>query len=104
MPAGLQCWDETGKLIVDIGDYNTRYLGRVSGYIPANTPSYSIPFPAATVNGCFAIIVESIATPPNPPNPQPYTFAARALNGSILIIRIASNKAVTLTLDVYAFI
>lgn len=30
MAQGLQCWDASGRLIVDIGDYNMRYMGSVN--------------------------------------------------------------------------
>ncbi|WP_139810733.1 hypothetical protein [Pantoea rwandensis] len=57
MPAGLQCWDATGKLVVDIGDYNTRYLGRASGTIDTNAAQLFIPYSGVTLNGSFAVIV-----------------------------------------------
>jgi hypothetical protein len=27
MAFGLQCWDGSGKLVVDLSDYNCRYIG-----------------------------------------------------------------------------
>ncbi|MCE0499839.1 hypothetical protein LU226_00215 [Pantoea sp. Pb-8] len=103
MPAGLQCWDERGRLIVDLRDYNTRYVGSVSGTIDATAPQLFIPYSAATLSGCFGVIVSTKS------NSQgyaafPYEFSARAINGGIQIIRVGGAKNVTLTVDVYAFI
>ena len=104
MPAGLQCWDANGKLIVDIGDYNTRYLGRITGTIATNASTLLIPYTGTTISGSFAVIVAAKSNSPNLPNADPYEFAARAVNNGVLIIRIGVAKPVTLTVDVYAFI
>lgn len=103
MPGGLQCWDASGKLVVDIGDYNTRYLGRTSAAISSNINQLNVPFSGATQNGCFAVIVAAQSNSPGF-GADTYEFAARALNSSILIMRVGQPKSVTLTIDVYAFI
>lgn len=104
MPAGLQCWDANGKLVVDIGDYNTRYLGRTNGTIAANANQLQIPYSGATLNGSFAVIVAAKSNSSGAPNADPWEFSARTVNNGILIIRIGAAKSVTLTVDVYAFI
>ena len=35
--SGLQCWDGSGNLSVDLGDYNMRYVGSVASPIGAGT-------------------------------------------------------------------
>lgn len=104
MPAGLQCWDATGKLIVDIGDYNTRYLGRTTGTIDTNAAQLFIPFSGATLSGSFAVIVGAKSNSSGAPVAYPYEFAARSVNNGVQIIRVGGAKNVTLTVDVYAFI
>lgn len=104
MPAGLQCWDATGKLIVDIGDYNTRYLGRTTGTIDTNAAQLFIPYAGVTLNGSFAVIVATQSNSSGAPVAYPYEFAARAISNGVQIIRVGGAKNVTLTVDVYAFI
>lgn len=104
MPGGLQCWDSTGKLVVDIGDYNTRYLGRTTGTIDTNAAQLTIPFSGSTLSGSFAVIVGTQSNSTGAPNAYPYEFAARAINNGVQIIRVGGAKNVTLTVDVYAFI
>ncbi|WP_312181296.1 hypothetical protein [Pantoea sp. CTOTU46764] len=103
MPAGLQCWDATGKMVVDIGDYNTRYLGRASASIDTNAAQLFVPFSGSTLIGCFAVIVGAQSNTPGL-GADSYEFAARCLNGGVQVIRVGGPKSVTLTLDVYAFI
>lgn len=104
MTCGLQCWDASGKLVVDIGDYNTRYLGRTTGTIAANSNTLLIPYTGATLNGSFAVIVAAKSNSSGAPNADTYEFAARSVNNGIQVIRVGAAKSVTLTLDVYAFI
>ncbi|MCJ7925971.1 MAG: hypothetical protein MUW55_08515 [Pantoea vagans] len=101
MPSGLQCWDASGKLIVDIGDYNTRYLDRTSVTMAANTNQVTGSFGGMTTLGAFVVVVSASSsvyfTPSN--------FAARAYDGGYRIFKLSAyTAAVTLTLDMYAFI
>lgn len=101
MAGGLQCWDATGKLIVDIGDYNTRYLGRTTVTMATNTNQVTGSFGGLTTSGSFVVVVSASSsvyfTPSN--------FAARAYDGGYRIFKISAyTAAVTLTLDMYAFI
>ncbi|AVV37842.1 hypothetical protein [Pantoea vagans] len=101
MPGGLQCWDANGKLIVDIGDYNTRYLGRTAVTMAANTNVVTGAFGGLTTSGSFVVVVSASSSVYYTPS----NFAARALNGSFNIFKLSSyTAAVTLTLDMYAFI
>ncbi|WP_036624705.1 hypothetical protein [Pantoea sp. AS-PWVM4] len=101
MPGGLQCWDATGKLIVDIGDYNTRYLGRTTVTIPANSNVATGSFNGMTDTGSFIVVVSASSTSYF----TPANFAARAYNGGFLVFKLSSyTAAVTLTLDMYAFL
>lgn len=101
MAGGLQCWDATGKLIVDIGDYNTRYLGRTTVTMAANTNQVTGSFGGLTTSGSFVVVVSASSsvyfTPSN--------FAVRAYDGGYRIFKLSAyTAAVTLTLDMYAFI
>lgn len=100
MAAGLQCWDATGKLIVDIGDYNTRYLGRTTVTMAANTNLVAGSFAGLTLSGSFVVVSASSSS-----NFSPSNFAARSYDGGFRVFKLSSyTAAVTLTLDMYAFI
>lgn len=101
MPCGMQCWDASGKLVVDIGDYNTRYLGRTSVTIPANTNVASGSFSGLTAAGSFAAVVSASSSSYFNTN----NFATRTYDGGYRVWRLSRDvTAVTLTLDLYAFI
>ncbi len=101
MPCGMQCWDASGKLVVDIGDYNTRYLGRTSVTIPANTNVATGSFSGLAAAGSFAAVVSVSSSSYFKPN----NFATRTYNGGYRVWRLSRDvTAVTLTLDLYAFI
>lgn len=101
MPCGMQCWDASGKLVVDIGDYNTRYLGRTTVTIPANTNVATGSYGGLTAAGSFAAVVSVSSTSYFKTN----NFATRTYDGGYRVWRLSRDvTAVTLTLDLYAFI
>lgn len=101
MPCGMQCWDANGKLIVDIGDYNTRYLGRTTVTMAANTNLVTGSFGGLTASGSFVVVASASSSVYYTPS----NFAARAFDGGYRIFKLpAYAAAVTLTLDMYAFI
>lgn len=100
MPCGIQCWDANGKLVVDIGDYNTRYLGRTTINLPANSATSSQSFSGLTAAGTFASVVSSSS-----PNFYPNNFATRTYDGGFSVWRLSANpSSVDLTVDLFAFI
>lgn len=101
MPCGLQCWDASGKLVVDIGDYNTRYLGRTNLTLPANINLASGSYGGLTAAGSFAAVVSASSSSYFNTN----NFATRTYDGGYSVWRLSRDvTAVTLTLDLYAFI
>jgi hypothetical protein len=56
MAQGLQCWDATGTLTVDLNDYNMRFMGTVSLAVSAGITTWSIPFPSMRPNGWLAVL------------------------------------------------
>ncbi|WP_148049889.1 MULTISPECIES: hypothetical protein [unclassified Enterobacter] len=55
MAQGLQCWDANGVMVVDIGDYNMRYMGTRTLNVTPNITSWNIAFPGMRVNGWLAV-------------------------------------------------
>lgn len=56
MAQGLQCWDAGGTMVVDIGDYNMRYMGSVGLNIAAGTNSWNVGFGGMRTTGWLAIL------------------------------------------------
>lgn len=50
MAQGLQCWDGSGRLIVDLGDYNLRYVGSQTHTLGGG-PQWNIGFGGMTAAG-----------------------------------------------------
>ena len=42
MSQGLQCWDGNGNIVVDIGDYNMRFMGTYNINVVSGTPRYTV--------------------------------------------------------------
>ncbi|ELY4215878.1 hypothetical protein SMY84_001768 [Cronobacter turicensis] len=58
--AGLQCWDASGNLIVDLGDYMLRHVARVQfNQVAGAVSQVNIPVAGVTATGSFAVF-----TPP----------------------------------------
>ncbi|EFJ1906879.1 hypothetical protein HRZ08_004668 [Escherichia coli] len=58
MAQGLQCWNSAGVLVVDLGDYNMRYMGTYS--ITATTASsYTVTVPGMKTTGWIAYYAPS---------------------------------------------
>lgn len=59
MPQGLQAWDANGNLIVDIGDYSTRFVGSYDLNMPINSTAINIALPGVSSETHFAVIVKA---------------------------------------------
>lgn len=100
MPQGLQCWDSSGKLIVDIGDYNCRYHGEITVNYPANVWYKDVPYSGITQTGSFAVTVSTSAELDGP-----FATPCKTYNGGIRIFSIFRySSPVTLKIRVYSFI
>lgn len=102
MPAGMQCWDETGKLVVDIGDYNCRFLGATGISYPANTAVVTGSYSGLKANGSFGVVV---ATTSGGGVTSIAEFAVRTYDGGFRIFNISpGNAAATITINFYGFL
>ncbi|MEG5874664.1 hypothetical protein [Enterobacter ludwigii] len=58
MAQGLQCWDASGRLVVDLGDYNMRFMGTASLAIAAGTTNvWTVNFTGVRPSGWLIIPV-----------------------------------------------
>lgn len=102
MPAGLQCWDASGKLIVDIGDYNSRFLGETTVAISNNAASVSKAYPGLTQNGSFGVVVASSAAGGGFATES---YAVRTYNNGFTVYSTSvATAASTLTVHLYGFL
>jgi hypothetical protein len=54
--SGLQCWDAGGNIIVDLGDYNMRYMGSVGLNVAAGTTnSWAVGFGGMQSTGWLVV-------------------------------------------------
>lgn len=102
MAAGLQCWNASGKLIVDLTDYYLRYVGTYTVKMPAGDgktlKSVATTVPNMTAGGWMAVIKSA--------NPS-YTLGdhvTRCQTGKFTTYLMGkSGSASTLTVEVYQF-
>lgn len=102
MPAGMQCWDANGKLVVDIGDYNCRLFGAVNVSFPTNTAVITVSNSSLKANGSFGVVV---ATTDGGGVFTLSRFAVRTYDGGFRIFCTSpANSAATLTVNLYGFL
>lgn len=53
MSQGLQCWNANGNIVVDIGDYNIRFMGTYNINVVSGTPRYTVQVPGMESIGWF---------------------------------------------------
>ena len=104
MPQGLQAWDASGTLIVDLGDYSTRFITSISPSLPANSTALQIAVSGVTDAGHFAVITvgnSSVST-----GLLLTDLTATTYNGGVWLIALtgAFTVARPVTIDIYAFV
>lgn len=97
MPQGLQCWDETGRLAVDLSDYAIRYIGSTTVTFAAGDTAKDVLFPGITQDGSFISIVTTGVTSNE--------YYCRAFNGGFTAFYLPNtgSPAFTFTVEVYNF-
>lgn len=104
MPGGIQCWDARGKLVVDIGDYNVRYIGRIEISMPAHASFTTKTYQGLTEAGSFGVVV---STTPPPGTFRPISiYMTRAYDGGVRLYCKDPGfyAAVIVTVDLYSFL
>ena len=105
MAQGLQAWNENGVLVVDIGDYSTRFYTSLWVTLPAYQDAVSVGVGGVTNNSHFAVITQGSDASIDPLF-LATSLTATAGNGVVWVTAI--NGALTISrtvlVDVYAFI
>lgn len=97
--SGLQAWDQNGNLVVDLGDFSTRFVTRVAVSIPSGGIMGSAYVPGINGYNSFACVkatnfghVDS-------------TYAAVTRENAVDVIFLPSRESVAITLyvEIYQF-
>ncbi len=95
--SGLQCWDATGRLVVDLGDYLLKKQAEVQ--VPSKPGAYkqvNVPISGVT-ESCFAVL--------NCDTIQSKTWVTSCYNGGVTIYFTLSQYFYgTATLEIYSYI
>ncbi|EKY3088593.1 hypothetical protein RA970_001741 [Cronobacter dublinensis] len=95
--SGLQCWDGSGRLIVDLGDYMVRYIGRTVVNAPAGISEMNVPYAGLTASGSFAAIVKL--------NGVVRIWSTSCYDGGFTLYFVpGTSYADTITVDLYNFL
>lgn len=95
---GMRCWDATGKLVVDIGDYNVRYMGALSLKFPAGVTVIDVPYPDMSNRGW-------VVCPTAVQGDFPYKFMCLPYNGGFKMVRLNAMAAERiLSVEVFSYI
>lgn len=101
MPAGLQAWDASGNLVVDLGDFNTRFVTRQNVSFPTNTRAVSFNVAGLTGTNSFAVIMGGSV-----PSGGFGYYTAVTKNGGVDVLYLPTSNppyAQTLYVEVYMF-
>lgn len=74
MAQGLQCWDGSGRLVVDLSDYNLRFIGTASITFSPGQTTKNMSYGACSADGTIVVITGSSMNTPN-------EYFCRAYNG-----------------------
>ncbi|HDT2128120.1 TPA: hypothetical protein RCG93_004552 [Enterobacter roggenkampii] len=95
MAQGLQCWNGSGVQVVDLDDYNIRYMGTYYINVATNNPTYTVGVPDMKTTGWFVHYA---------PDADSFNeWSAFCNNGSFTAIYLPGNypPAGTLAFNVY---
>lgn len=101
MPAGLQAWDANGNLVVDLGDFSTRFVSRHNVSFPSNVRQVSFSVPGLTGTNSFAVIMGGTV----PAGGFGY-YTAVTKNGGVDVLYLPTTNpsfSQTLYIEVYMF-
>lgn len=95
MAQGLQCWNSSGVLVVDLGDYNIRFMGTYSFTTSTGVPTYTVAVPGMKTSGWFVHY--------SPANDIFNEWSSYCNNGSFTAIYLPNNSppSGTYTFNVY---
>lgn len=103
MPQGLQAWDANGNIVVDLGDYSTRFITSVVIFVPSGQSAASVGVAGLSNLNCFAVIVNSDEAAID--GIFLTEFTSSIVNGGVWATSIVGPRSYgrTVYIDVYAY-
>ena len=99
--SGLQCWDANGNLVVDLGDYTVKFVGKYQVTVPRGSFIGSVGVSGINGFNSFAAITASNS-------PGGYgEYYAKTRDNAVHVIYLPTSSPwsdVTLTVEVYTFV
>lgn len=98
--SGLQCWDDKGNLVVDLGDYTVKFVGKYNVTVKRGTSITSLSVSGIDGNNSFAAITGGNVAIFN-------EFYAKTKTNGVDVIYLPTSSPwsdVTLQVEVYKFI
>nr|DAZ70780.1 MAG TPA: hypothetical protein [Caudoviricetes sp.] len=104
MPQGLQAWDASGRIVVDLGDYSTRFVTSISPTLAAGQSAMQIAVSGITDTGHFAVITKGNSSVVS--GLLMTELTAVTYNGGVWLIGITGAYTVArpVVIDIYAFV
>lgn len=96
MTQGLQAWDGSGRMLVDIGDYSMRYVGTFQFTVTTGVRQWWVPYAAFRDTGWIAVYLYERSS---------RYFSIIPGNGGFTLRNLISNQAYSyaLTFEVYTY-
>lgn len=99
---GLQAWDENGNLVVDIGDFSTRFIGRYRVHIPQGGNDVYQYIPGLYGSNSFASIMSTSGYLGGMIDPE--YMAVMVSNGfKVIYLPQGASRAIDIDVEVYSF-
>ena len=102
MAQGMQAWDENGNLVVDIGDFSTRFVGRWRVYIPQGGNDVYVNVNGINGTNSFATILWTEGSLGGSIDTE--YVAVTGNNGfKVIYLPQSSSRAINIDVEVYSF-
>lgn len=99
---GVQAWDEGGNLVLDVGDYCTRFIGRYRVYIPQGGNDVHTPINGINGTNSFATIMWTEGHFGGGID-EGYVAVTKNNGFTVTYLPTAGSRAINLDVEVYSF-
>lgn len=96
MAQGIQCWNAQGTLLVDLGDYNMRYVGSQTVSLPSGATQWNFTYTGMTSSGWIVYIQDTASFP---------QYVCRCYDGGyrIAFAPTSAPATKTVTVDIWRY-
>ncbi|QEG10402.1 hypothetical protein KMI8_24 [Klebsiella phage KMI8] len=97
---GMQAWDENGNIVVDIGDFSTRFVGRYRVHMPNGSNNVFTHIPGVNGTNSFAAIMWTEGSLQNSINTE---YAAITTNDGFKVMYLPEDRTMEINIDVEVY-